>query len=153
MGQYHIKWNGIGKHHLTMALPTYTTQHSRASNWPFSALFNLCNLLFSFFFLEPVISLPSSVMCRFPFGATPLTQIPLDKMTAVSQTTFWMHFHEWKVSYFDPNTTEVCSWGSNWQCVSIGSGNGLAPNRRHAITWSNTNPVYWRINATLGETG
>ena len=27
--------------------------------------------------------------------------------------------------------------GSNWQYVTIGSGYGLAPNRRQAITWTN----------------
>ena len=26
-----------------------------------------------------------------------------------------MHFHEWKVLYFDSNFIEVCSQGSNWQ--------------------------------------
>ena len=29
-----------------------------------------------------------------------------------------------------------CSKGSNWQYASIGSGNGLAPNRRQVNTWS-----------------
>ena len=29
--------------------------------------------------------------------------------------------------HFDSNLTEVCSYGSNRQQVSIGSGNGLAP--------------------------
>ena len=33
---------------------------------------------------------------------------------------------------------------------SIGSGNGLALNRRQAITWANAGPVYWRIYAALG---
>ena len=28
---------------------------------------------------------------------------------------FFMHFHEWKVLYFDLNFNEVCSLGSNWQ--------------------------------------
>ena len=40
--------------------------------------------------------------------------------------------------------------GSNWQDVSIGSGNGLAPNRRQAITWSIDGQVHWRIYAALG---
>ena len=34
--------------------------------------------------------------------------------------------------------------------ASNGSGNGLAPNRRHAITWTNADPVRWRIYAALG---
>ena len=33
---------------------------------------------------------------------------------------------------------------------SIGSGNGLAPNRRQAIAWTNDNQVLWRIYAALG---
>ena len=28
--------------------------------------------------------------------------------------------------------------------------NGLAPNRRHAIIWTNADPIHWRIYATLG---
>ena len=39
---------------------------------------------------------------------------------------------------------------SNWQKVSIGSGNGLAPNRRQTITWINVDPVNWLIYAALG---
>ena len=37
------------------------------------------------------------------------------------------------------------SVGSDWQEVSIGSGNGLAPNRQQAITWTNADPVHWCI--------
>ena len=40
---------------------------------------------------------------------------------------------------------------SNWQYASIGSGHGLAPNRRQAITWTNDDPVHWRIYASLGR--
>ena len=61
-----------------------------------------------------------------------------------------MHSREWKHLYFDSNFTEVCSQGSNWQYVRIGSVNGLAPNRRQAITWTNDDPVHWRIYAALG---
>ena len=57
------------------------------------------------------------------------------------------------VRIFISNFTEICSWGSNWQLVSIGSGNGLAPNRWQAITWSNDDPVYRRIYAALGGWG
>ena len=34
--------------------------------------------------------------------------------------------------------------------MSIGSGNGLAPNRWQAITWTSADPVHWRIYAALG---
>ena len=37
--------------------------------------------------------------------------------------------------------------------ASIGSGNGLAPNRRQAITWTNAEPVHWRIYAALWGDG
>ena len=42
---------------------------------------------------------------------------------------------------------KFCSWGSNWQKVSIGSGNDLAQNRQQAITRTN---VDRRIYAALG---
>ena len=42
----------------------------------------------------------------------------------------------------------MCSLGSNWQYESIGSDNGLAPNKRQAIIWSNVIMLYWRICAT-----
>ena len=32
----------------------------------------------------------------------------------------------------------------------FGSDNDLAPNRRQAIIWTNTNPILWRIYAALG---
>ena len=41
--------------------------------------------------------------------------------------------------------------GSNWQEVSIGSGNGLVPNRRQAIAWTNSDPVHWYICGTRGR--
>ena len=34
--------------------------------------------------------------------------------------------------------------------TSIGSDNGLAPNRRQAIIWPNGCPLYWPIYASLG---
>ena len=52
--------------------------------------------------------------------------------------------------YFDWNFTDVCPQGSNWQSSSIGLDNGLAPNRRQAIIWTNADPMDWRIYATPG---
>ena len=60
---------------------------------------------------------------------------------------FQIHFHEWKVSYFYSNFTVVCSERFNWQYVSIGSSNGLAPNRRQAITCTNAQLVHRHIYA------
>ena len=63
---------------------------------------------------------------------------------------FQMHFLEWKWYNSISNFTEICCQESNWQKASIGSGNGLVPNRRQAITWTNDGPVHWRIYAALG---
>ena len=43
----------------------------------------------------------------------------------------------------------MCSLGFNWKHSSIGSNNGLAPNRRQAIIWANVDMMYWRIYASL----
>ena len=40
---------------------------------------------------------------------------------------------------------------SNWQWSSIGLDNGLAPNRRQAIIWTNADPVHLRIHAAQGR--
>ena len=49
------------------------------------------------------------------------------------------------------NFTEICFQEAPWQQVSTGSGNGLAPNRRQAIIWTNDDTVHWRIYAALRE--
>ena len=78
-----------------------------------------------------------------------LTHWGRDKMTAIFQTTSsnvlsWMKMYEFRLRF------HFCSWGSNQQYSSIGSGNGLAPVRRQAIAWTNNGLVYWRIYASLG---
>ena len=55
-----------------------------------------------------------------------------------------------KMFVFDQNFTEVLSQGSNWQYLSIGSVNGLAPNRRQAIIWTNADLIHWRIYTAPG---
>ena len=40
---------------------------------------------------------------------------------------------------------EVCSYGSNWQIISIGLNKGLAPLRRQAIIWNNVDILHWHI--------
>ena len=62
---------------------------------------------------------------------------------------FPMHYLEWKRWNSDSNSIEICSQDSNWQYASIGSGNGLVPNRRQAITWINGDPIHWCIYASL----
>ena len=61
-----------------------------------------------------------------------------------------MHFLKWNYFHFKLNFIEICSLGSNWQYVGIGSENGVAPSRRQVIIWTNVDPVHQRISAALG---
>ena len=56
-----------------------------------------------------------------------------------------------KSLYFDPNFTDHCSSGSNYQWGRICSGNGLAPAGCHAITWTNINQDIWHHMASPGH--
>ena len=42
-------------------------------------------------------------------------------------------------------SASICSFGSNWQYLNLGLDNGLVPNWRKAIIWSNDGPVHWRM--------
>ena len=44
----------------------------------------------------------------------------------------------------------VAFWSNFHSNANIGSDNGLAPNRRHAIIWTNDSLVYSRIYALPG---
>ena len=59
-----------------------------------------------------------------------------------------IHFHQWKLLNFKWNIIEICSFGPNWQQTTIGSDNGLSPNRRQAIIWINDGLLYRRIYVT-----
>ena len=85
----------------------------------------------------------------FGFEQAISTHFHPDKMAAISQTTFPNAFSWMKVLYFDSNFTAMCSYGSIWIYFSIGSDNGLAPIRRQAIIWTNTDPVDWRTIVAL----
>ena len=63
---------------------------------------------------------------------------------------FQAHSTERRFLHFDSNFIEVCSPVSNWQGVISGSGNGLAPNRRQAITWTTDDLVYWHMYPSAG---
>ena len=79
-----------------------------------------------------------------------LTHFPLDKMTAISQTifsdtfswieslAFWLKFH-WSLFLMVQLTIP-----------STDLDNGVAPQRRQAIIWTNTDLIHWRIYAALG---
>ena len=73
------------------------------------------------------------------------------KWPPIYRRYFQMYFHQWTFLYFGSNFTEVCSWESNWQWFSIGSVHDFGLTRRQAITWTNADPVHWRIYAALGE--
>ena len=79
-----------------------------------------------------------------------INSLPWTKWPPFRRRHFQMHFHEWNVLHLDSNFTQICSLRANSQYASINPGNGLAPNRRQAITWTNANPVHWRIHATVG---
>ena len=64
---------------------------------------------------------------------------------------FQLHFLESKRFNSYSKFTEICSYESNWQYTSIGSDNGLAPNRPQSITWTNDDLVHWRIYVALGR--
>ena len=53
-------------------------------------------------------SLAQDYSCSFAREPT-LTHLPLNKMAAISQTTFSNAFSWMKILYFDSNFTEVCS--------------------------------------------
>ena len=75
---------------------------------------------------------------------------PWTKWPPFHRRYFQVHFCEWKILYLDWNSIEICSYGYSWQYFSIGLENGLAPNRRQAIIWTNDDPIHWRIYAALG---
>ena len=80
-----------------------------------------------------------------------LTDLPVDKLAAISQTIYSEAF-SWMKS-FDKKITEVCSWWFNWQQPSISLDNGLSPSRRQAIFWTKTDSIHWRIYALLEGDG
>ena len=62
------------------------------------------------------------------------------------------HFLDKQCAYIDTNT-KVYSSGLNWKQVSICSGDGLAPKRRRAITWTCDDPVHWSIYMMTSSNG
>ena len=62
-------------------------------------------------------------------------------MTAISQTIFINPCSQNECVLFCFEFRWFFSYGSNWQLVSIGSGNRLAPKRRQAVTWTNVDQI------------
>ena len=71
-------------------------------------------------------------------------------MAAVSLTTFSSAFSEIKSLVFWFEFHLILFPTVQYTEPSIGLDNGLAPNRRQAIIWTNVNPIHWRIYAVLG---
>ena len=68
-----------------------------------------------------------------------LTHLPLDKIAAIlADDTF-------KCFFLNENDRIPIRIWLKFVLRSIGLGNGLEPNRRQAITWTNDNPVHWAI--------
>ena len=85
-----------------------------------------------------------------PFTGRWLTNLPLDKMAPISQTTFssafsWMKsFVFWFEFHWILFRSALLTISQHWFI------NGLAPNRRQAISWSNADLVHWPIYVALG---
>ena len=68
-----------------------------------------------------------------------LTHLPLDKMAAILADNIF------KCIFLNENGRILIQIS-----LKLGSGNGLAPNRRQAIIWTTADPVHWCIYAALG---
>ena len=71
-----------------------------------------------------------------------LTHVAETKWPPFRRRSFQKHFLERKPLNFKQYFIEMYSLGSYWQYVIIGLDNGLAPNRRQAIIWTNDGLVY-----------
>ena len=60
-----------------------------------------------------------------------------DAVSLIKSFVFWLKF------------TEICSLEYIWQYLSIRLDNGLAPNSRQVIIWTNADPIHWRIYAAI----
>ena len=56
-----------------------------------------------------------------------------------------------KCIFMISNFIWVYCYGSNWQQTRIGLDDGLVPNRRQSINWTNADPIHRRINEALGN--
>ena len=62
-----------------------------------------------------------------------------------------MHFREWKFHISITISQKFVPKGIIDNNHALVLNNGLAPNRRQAIIWTNTDPIFWRIRTALGE--
>ena len=89
-----------------------------------------------------------NIRCLYPVILTP-PPTPGQNGCHFANTFICIFMNENFCAWFE-FFSQVCSSGPNWQWSSIGSSNGLVPNRWQAITWTNGYPVHWRIYVALG---
>ena len=79
-----------------------------------------------------------------------LTHFPLKKWPPFRRRYFQMHFHEWKFGISVTISPKFVPKGLiDNNPGRVGLDNGLVPNRRQAIIWTNADPIHWRIYAAL----
>ena len=78
-----------------------------------------------------------------------LTHWGWDKMTAILPMPYSDVFSWLKNLKFKQNYIKICSSGSYWQYVIIGSDNGLVSDRRQTIIWTNGGLVCWHSTLSL----
>ena len=67
-------------------------------------------------------------------------------MDNISQTRFSNAFHLTKMFQFRSGFHLSFPFGYNERYSNFVSDNGLAPNKRKAIIWTNADPIHWRIH-------
>ena len=78
-----------------------------------------------------------------------LTHLPLDKMAAISQTTFLNAFLWMKSVVFRFKFHWSLFLTVLFTITQHLLDNGLAPNGQQAIIWTNADPIHWRIYVAL----
>ena len=79
-----------------------------------------------------------------------LTHLPWIKWPPFCRRYFQMQFCNETFLVLIKISLNFVSKGPVDKKYSIGLDNGLAPNRRQDIIWTNADPIHWRIYAALG---
>ena len=81
-----------------------------------------------------------------------LTHWGQNQMSVILQMTIW-NAYSWmkKFDFWLKSHWMFCSLGCNWQYTTIGSDNGLMPNRWQTIILSNDGLIYWHIYVPLSS--
>ena len=99
----------VGEIKFSIRTVKYLKLNGFACKGAFNAAITAASILWKLPSFEYIALLGLVVIRLFHLIAGPLlTQLPLDKMAAISQTIFSDAFCEWKVLYFDFIFSEVC---------------------------------------------